>query len=446
MGKSSIGEAIVFCLFGMTKHGYKGYVKDYMQEGKNSMKVEMTLLVDQHEYIIVRTMNPKGTTSVHMNGHPAKEKEIIDLVGGYQPFIYCFFPDVFPEEDKSTARSFIISYILNQKDTFQEFEKETKRLVAQQKKVKSSATFYEGQLSILKKQFESMPEKTIESQPVPENMISRRNLMREDLEKINKGLEHYLKNGYQLQAKIKNGQEKLKEFEQAEQLLKDACPTCHQKLPIHQLENIRTLHSDKKKQIYNELEALEIQLETERGSYMELSQKKSLLEVEIKEWEDRFPSNQILAQDYRQVMEEIQKIEHQLQDLLAEKSVLSNQLKQIKHQLGQLANQNQVQINKQLIHTRFQLFKQLKSGELRPDFQITYKDRPYRILSNSEKIRCMLEIISVIYNELNITYPIFLDNLESITHLNPPDTQIITATVKKGMPLTLKIKDETRTA
>jgi hypothetical protein len=90
--------------------------------------------------------------------------------------------------------------------------------------------------------------------------------------------------------------------------------------------------------------------------------------------------------------------------------------------------------------TRIDLFKQLKNGELQPDFQVTYKNQPYRVLSNSEKIRSMLEIISLINQEKNVNYPLFLDNLESITHLNPPVTQIITATVKKGMPLTLKMK------
>lgn len=91
--------------------------------------------------------------------------------------------------------------------------------------------------------------------------------------------------------------------------------------------------------------------------------------------------------------------------------------------------------------TKIELYKQLKTGELRSDFQIIYKNRPYRVLSNSEKIRCILEIISLLNNRSPFTYPIFLDNLESVTHLTPPNTQVITAMVKKGVPLTLMVKE-----
>ena len=101
----------------------------------------------------------------------------------------------------------------------------------------------------------------------------------------------------------------------------------------------------------------------------------------------------------------------------------------------------QNQIKKHLILIRIVLFKELKNGELRSDFQITYKNRPYRVLSNSEKVRCVLEIIAMINKYTQNDYPIFLDNLESVTQLEAPETQVITATVKKGIPLTLVVKD-----
>ena len=116
------------------------------------------------------------------------------------------------------------------------------------------------------------------------------------------------------------------------------------------------------------------------------------------------------------------------------------QIMEQKSKLGQTATHIQSIINAPLHHSEIILFKQLKDGELRADFQIHYKKRPYRILSTSEKLRCMLDIIHLFQKHLQTTYPLFLDNLESTTHLEPLDTQIITASVKKGMPLTLHVK------
>ena len=90
-GKSSIGEAIVFCLFGMTKHGYKGYVKDYLQEGKTSIKVEVSLLFNNNEYIITRSMNTKGGTTAFINHEPAKESNIKKLLGDSNRLFIVFF-------------------------------------------------------------------------------------------------------------------------------------------------------------------------------------------------------------------------------------------------------------------------------------------------------------------------------------------------------------------
>jgi DNA repair exonuclease SbcCD ATPase subunit len=176
-GKSSIGEAIVFNLFGVTKHGFKGYVKDYLQEGKNSMKVDVILQMNHQEYLLTRTMNSKGTTTVYLNNEKIKESGIKQLFGDYSRFIYSFFPEVFPEEEKSNARSYIVKSFLTEKDEFYELEKEKSHMMKQQKDIESSKTFYEGQNSVLKRQIESLTRKQNNAAPIPlETQIKKQQL------------------------------------------------------------------------------------------------------------------------------------------------------------------------------------------------------------------------------------------------------------------------------
>ncbi|OLS33551.1 AAA family ATPase [Bacillus sp. MRMR6] len=436
-GKSSVGEAIVFNLFGVTKHGIKGYVKEYLQEGKNSMKVDVVLQTHQQEYRLTRTMNPKGTTSVYLNNKKVKESEFKQLLGDYSRFIYSFFPDVFPEEEKSNARSYIVKSFLPEIDEFYELEKEKSHIIKQQKDIESSRNFYEGQRSLLKRQIESLNEKQNNAAPISlETQIKKQQLDKE-VKSITMKLEETIKEGIELKTKLNTLKEKQNEpyFYISEQ-----CPTCHQTVSNSQAHNIQLEHEKKKNVLQNEIDFLEKELEDQRRQYSNLAKNKTILEDELEKIKKAFP-NERLDDHPSQQLNELEKVENIIAELFQKKIDLADDLKKLKQQLGQLANQYQSQINQYYTHTKVALFKQLKNGELRPDFQITYNNRPYRVLSNSEKIRCMLEIITEFNKDQDNTVPIFLDNLESITHLTHPTTQVFTATVKKGLPLTLKVKD-----
>jgi hypothetical protein len=72
----------------------------------------------------MRTINLKGTTTVSINHKDSNERDVKNIIGDYQSFIYCFFPDVFPEENKNTARAFLISKLINDRVSFDDFEKD----------------------------------------------------------------------------------------------------------------------------------------------------------------------------------------------------------------------------------------------------------------------------------------------------------------------------------
>jgi DNA repair exonuclease SbcCD ATPase subunit len=438
-GKTSIGDAIVFCLFGMTKHGYKGYVKDFLQDGKSSLKVEVDLAINEENYIITRTMNSKGTTTIYLNNERVKDTAIEKLIGKSSPFIYCCFPEIFPEEDKSTARAFLFKFLLSEQDEFDKLEKNQSQILKQRKNVDSSKSFFEGQKSILQKQLELLADRQMLAIPSSEVKILRKQL-HEELETYKVKIQENLNKGFLLQSKIKTCKDKIIEIQLINPSLDKICPTCYQPLLNNEAQQINDLNQEKLDNYQKEVQQLENELHIEREIHSELLNAKFKIEQKIEDL-NRLYSFDATEVHSNEPFTELEKVESKLYELDQQKDKYNADLKMIKHQLGQVANSYQNQINQPLTDTRIELFKQLKTGKLRPDFQITYKNRPFRVLSNSERIRCILEIIKLVNDKSHLTYPIFLDNLESVTHLSPPSTQVITATVKKGAPLTLMVKD-----
>lgn len=96
------------------------------------------------------------------------------------------------------------------------------------------------------------------------------------------------------------------------------------------------------------------------------------------------------------------------------------------------------QIRQHLNRTSISLYKVIKeTGELKPDFAITYDGQPYKTMSNSNRIRCGLEISALINAVTGWALPVYIDNAESITDFAKPAGQYFTASVKPGATLTV---------
>lgn len=87
-------------------------------------------------------------------------------------------------------------------------------------------------------------------------------------------------------------------------------------------------------------------------------------------------------------------------------------------------------INSRFKSVRFRLFIEQVNGGLRDDCEVMIPSEdgtlvPYAFANNAAKINAGLEIISVLSNHWNISLPVFVDNAESVTHLNALDSQVI---------------------
>lgn len=77
------------------------------------------------------------------------------------------------------------------------------------------------------------------------------------------------------------------------------------------------------------------------------------------------------------------------------------------------------------------------TGELKSAFRFQYNGRDYRRLSHSEKLRAGLEVSQLMKRLTGRRYPVFIDDVESITGLPKLPDQILLARVVPNAPLSI---------
>lgn len=168
----------------------------------------------------------------------------------------------------------------------------------------------------------------------------------------------------------------------------------------------------------------------EARHYQQLSEQKSKLGTEIATLNDALDK---LPKEQTAALEEMRQRRTQLRDkLTAAQTYLSARYELMFSELPGLQR------------TKIVLFETAKeTGEVRDTFQITYDGRPYVRLSLSERLKCGLELVGLLSRLSGRTYPIFVDNTESVCELGAglPSSQLIMARVQKGAPLTVRAAD-----
>jgi DNA repair exonuclease SbcCD ATPase subunit len=96
-------------------------------------------------------------------------------------------------------------------------------------------------------------------------------------------------------------------------------------------------------------------------------------------------------------------------------------------------------IGKYLDKVELQFEKLTKDGEFKDDFKILYEGREFNKLSNAEKIKAGLEMSNFVSNMMDLHFPVFIDNAESITVIQELDTQMIMAKVVEGQELKVEV-------
>ena len=89
-------------------------------------------------------------------------------------------------------------------------------------------------------------------------------------------------------------------------------------------------------------------------------------------------------------------------------------------------------INGQFRAARFRLFREQANGGLEERCDVVYDGVPYMGLNNGAKINVGIDIINTLSRHHGVAVPLFVDNAESVTHLEYAATQVIRLVVSES--------------
>lgn len=87
------------------------------------------------------------------------------------------------------------------------------------------------------------------------------------------------------------------------------------------------------------------------------------------------------------------------------------------------------QVNSKFDHVEFKLWDYYQNGNDNPVCDCYMGGVPYNSLNTAKKIKADLDIIKALSNHRDIYMPVFIDNRESVTEIQPMDNQIISLVV-----------------
>lgn len=456
-GKSSIGEAITWVLYGIDPYGTKNDPKPIGNEDAET-KVELLIQVDDKDILIGKVQ--KKTAKYFINKVPKKAKEFetfVDELFDKQAFLSLFNPGFFSSQHWQTQREQLLSYVGEplKKEVFAELpkvqvgllEENLKKLsiedlqkvhVERKKTHEKSYERASERVITLKEQYEKQKaESTDINKEEIESQLSELQTKRSEIDKTIKDSQKKQQQYNQAQYQIEGmKQQVLKQKEVVlgirDEELQDTCHTCGQALQdeaVEQVKQNKINRFEEAKQIgsnmVKKLKELEASIKEMSVEEVDPTQTR---EIDEKIYE----LNGLLRQS--QQLELLQKEIDEAADAQAkirkeknESIAIIDAIKDFRTKRSELMVSK---IQNLFTNIDVQLYETLKNGEERATFEILMDNKPYSRLSTAEKIKAGLELIEVLSKQSELVIPTFVDNAESILHFAKPVGQLIIAKVE----------------
>ena len=520
-GKTSIGEAIAFCLTGCDLYGTENVVNKLMKKGETSMYVKVIIEQDGKTYEIKRERN-KGVNEITLNGIKVTQTDLLaKFIQDKNIFFSVFNPLYFTSLAPKDAKEILMKVLpdVPKEQIFQDMTTDAvnklkkydfvtantiietararlkeleERLVYLQgtidtqkqlaaAKVPDEITFNEEELKNLEEELIMLQKAEISTEKIEAekklaelkaklNTVPFERPQLKDTSVLEKQRQELLEEYYKVKGEI----EKIKP-----QII--TCNRCGNKIQLESTEKsflIKRLNEIKEKgtKVSSELKLLttenqrlieeynqkveeykrKLQLEIQQlENYIkEISaaetQKEAETKAKIKELQTRIAelkekqkqaiaNNQMraaLLKQKEEAQQRIEKAEKEMETAKKEIAELKELIEYAKQYNAKKLEMESKIIGQYLNKVSLQLQKVVKeTGEIKEDFKILYENKEFNILSHSERIKAGLEVAGLIMGLTGIKFPIFIDDAESITSYNAPDTQIIEAKVSAGQPL-----------
>ena len=453
-GKSSIGDAITWCLFGKDVLGTK-LEPQPIGTGLET-KAELLLQVDDKQYLLGRAQ--KKTAKFFINEVPEKAtkfNEFISTLMDEKLFLSQFTPVYYFSQHWQEQRSQLLQYVseplnkevlmelpkvvgevleLNFKkhslDDLEKLHKEKKKqnetayeraaerfLTLQEQLQKISIEAFDEEavkkeIEILRTKLDSIDaENTIRYQA---NQKKSRIVAQMDL------LEEQINRQKQLLAGIKN------------ESVKENCSTCGQALDDESIQKVkedRISRYNKEvatgKKLVEEFNTLKETLATLPETELVDRSETIKLDEELMTLQSKLNS----VKQNEQLKEEVVQAESNKEMLRKDKNESVSILDAIKKFRTVKSELMVKKVDNLFTKITVKLYEQLKNGEEKATFEIEMDGKPYSKLSTAEKIKAGLELIEVLSTQSEVISPCFVDNAESILHFTSPPGQLMVARV-----------------
>ena len=437
-GKSTIAEAIVWCLYGTDIRGKKNANSRLIRRGQAEMSVTTDWVTDNGKsYSISRVKPELGSVRAMVNGRKAKPGEIEGLFGEkVDDFLSIFIPGHFsslePEKAKATLANAIPD--VSMEEVFKLIPAETKELLQNEqfalgidsaellaKNVRSEIAEIQKEILRLEGQKKAYEEVSAKGEILPpvskltkkshEHYEQSKNI-KQSVEARHREMEKQL---IQLTAKRDAMRTSLKQV--LGTLKMASCPTCGQELSKHRADELKDHQNsvvEEGKKLSLQIEALQTELQNTELLDRANDYITQYEEVAAKEQVDYdiYAADYRMAKEAKEKMIEIQgnisSLNHELFDLKEKlKAVQSLKLAYVRYQHKKLnRNFSDVQISLTKVNQ--------ETGELTPNFAISWQKRPYNTLSRSERVRCDVEIGRVLAMPKGESMPVFIDDAEGV--------------------------------
>lgn len=473
-GKSSIGEMVLYCLTGTNLEG-KSQMEDLLMNNESrEIYVQADIEVEGQDYEIARQVvkqGKKNTSTITINGTKATQAKISEIIGDTKKLLAAMLPDYYCQLAPKEAREILME---NMPPVPEDAVKEKLKndhpghhALIEKDKINDADFFIKTQTTYLKEDEDEKLRLEGAKEEINEN------LQIEILSKIEiddsgiKELEDTIRSIEDAKPALTDlgvlESERKDLLDDYNRLQKDLvfdekvinCPNCETEINISDVDGSQEQKNEEiakkmaditklgqelkanieKAKISNETKIKEFQ-EQNAGTLKELREKLAQMR-ENKQRADRHNMQvDIAAENKAKAQERAKTIDKDIAN--TEKNIEGYKAKiNAAKQFNLTKLDIQVETVKQhLDKTKMILFKVIKtSGEIKPDFKLTYDGREYRVLSTSEKVRCGLEIANLFRQLTGNQYPVFIDNGESITHFTKPDSQLFITKVVEGQDL-----------
>lgn len=456
-GKSTIGDAVTWLLFGTDITGSK---LDPKPIGSPDEETKVELLFHQGNKAILLGRSQKKAAKYFINEVPekaAKFNELVESLFDKNLFLSLFNPAYFSSQHWEDQRSQLLSYVsepLN-KEILEAMDKVNADTLAgplkkhslddlekmHRERFRTKDKDYDRAVERVKTLKEQLDKKLEAKEEIDvqaiENELKSVAEERDALSAANQVILQTNNQRLKLQSEIehiKNLIEKQKKVVAAikSETIEEHCQTCGQQLQEESVAKVKENRQErfnkeisegkdlvaKGKQLEAQLNLLPPEQNTSNEKAWELDDKavqlKSLL-------------NQ--AGQIESLKAEIEESETTVSKVRKERNESQSIVDAIKIFRSKRSELMVSKVDSLFTTISVRLFEQLKNGTERATFEIEMDGKPYSKLSTAEKIKAGLELVEVLSKQSELIVPTFVDNAESILHFTAPTGQLIVARV-----------------